>query len=219
MYKQLLWFVIRFFVCYLLLITALAFGAGKPYSAVFQSVGTSVFGTMWENVQVKFKPGIAVTGTVRFRDNDTQIQVTNKGLRLANGAPPMGSVNTNSRLQGYLPMAMLVSLCFALPIGLKRKSVITLSGLLLLSLWITFLLGLVIVLYGELSGMGWFGFQPETKQLLQKTVETILMNQIGISYVIPSVVWCIIILISGDYRSVLDLIKSQTSVGEVTLSK
>lgn len=218
MYKQLLWFVARFFACYLLLVAALAFGAGKPYSAAFQSVGTSVFGTMWENVQVKFKPSIALTGTVRFRDNDTQIQVTNQGLRLPSGAPPMGSVNTNSRLQGYLPMAMLVSLCFALPIGMKRKSLITLSGLFLLSLWITFLLGLVIVLYGELSGMGWFGFQPETKQMLQKTVETILMNQIGISYVVPSVVWCIIILISGDYRSVLDLMKTQTPAEEVTHS-
>ncbi len=162
---------------------------------------------MWENVHVHFKPSIPSGGTVRFRDNDTQVQITNQALRLPSGAPPMGSVNTNSRLQGFLPMAMLLSLCFAIPAQWKRKLIITALALLLLGVWISLLLGLVIVLYGELSGMGWYGFSAETKALLQKIVETIVMNQIGISYVMPSILWGVVLLITGDYRKILDLVK------------
>jgi len=207
MYKQLLWFIGRFFICYFLLIGALAFGAGKPFATFFQSMGNNVFGTMWENVQVQFKPSILSGGTVRFRDNDTQILITNQALQLPSGAPPMGSVNTNSRLQGFLPMAMLLSLCFAIPVQWKRKLTITALALFLLGVWVSLLLGLVIVLYGELSGMGWYGFSTETKALLQKMVETIVMNQIGISYVMPSLLWGIVLLVTGDYRKILDLVK------------
>lgn len=207
MYKQLLWFIGKFFICYLLCIAALAFGAGKPFSTLFQSMGNTVFGTRWENVQVKFKPSIVSGGTVRFRDNDTQIQITNQALRMPSGAPPMGSVNTNSRLQGFLPMAMILSLCFAIPLSWKRKFIITAFALFLLGIWISLLLGLVIVLYGELSGMGWYGFSAGTKALLQKMVETIVMNQIGISYVMPLLLWGVVLLITGDYRKILDLAK------------
>jgi|GEM_PF-2351550 hypothetical protein len=207
MFKTIWIFVGKFFAWYVFFILILFLGFNKPFAGMFRSVGTMVFKTMWHNVDVQYKPSYSAQGiAARLRDNDTQIQITNHNLRLPNGYPPMGSVGTNSRLQAYLPIAMMIALSLSLPLALKRSMFIMVIGLVLLCMWILFLLGFVVVVYGELSGIGWYGFSQESKQSMQEILEIILMNQIGLSYIIPFVLWIIIIVCTGDYRQIVMLL-------------
>ena len=120
MFKIIGLFVGKFFAWYVFLILILFVGFNKPFAGMFRSVGTVVFKTMWHNVDVQYKPSYSAQGVAaRLRDNDTQIQITNRNLRLPNGYPPMGSVGTNSRLQAYLPIAMMIALSLSLPLALR----------------------------------------------------------------------------------------------------
>lgn len=203
MFKHVWVFVGKFFAWYILFILLLFLGVNKPFSSIFQSIGTKVFKTMWNNVDIEYKSLYSTQEGNRLRDNDTQIQITNRNLRLPSGYPPMGNVGTNSRIQGYLPLAMMTALCLSMPISFIKRLKNLAIGWSVLWLWIVGLLGFVTVLYGELSGIGWFGFSQETKQSMQGILEIVLMNQIGLSYVIPFVLWGVLIVCTGDYRQIV----------------
>jgi hypothetical protein len=134
--KTLLLFLVKVVIIYSLLSAPLSM-YDKAYGDFYRKFASSWFG--------KFRG----TGFVKFTEmKDPAMTHTNLGnyaIPLADGSFDTAAVDINTRILGYLPMVLLISLVLASPVPWRRKllalplGLILVMGLVLLKHWISLL--------------------------------------------------------------------------------
>jgi len=199
-----------YIVCVILLFT----GVGDGYSAYFRGLGNFLFGKRWENVVISFVPKNSQQTTLAegHRATNISVRIDNKDYHYADGRPVQGELGVNSHLQGYLPTALFLALILATPLGWKQRMKLMGVGLVLLHVFIAVLLWFVIVGYTEVSGIGIYRFGDVMKGFVSNVVQVALVNQIGISFVVPMLIWLGCIAVTGALRTLLPLKEESTDI-------
>ena len=123
-------------------------------------------------------------------ERDTLMVLLNRN---APGSP--GFFRTASRVVGYAPTAMLVSLALATPVGWKRRLWTLLWGLVLVHLFIVFRLTIVLLHVGfAASGKAYALFEPGPLLLdLLKRGDQVLADNPTFSYLVSVFFWIAIL--------------------------
>lgn len=213
-YNALLMFVLQAFSIYIVCVIVLFTGAGDGYSAYFRGLGNFLFGKRWENVVISFVPKNSQKTTLAdgHRATNISVRIDNKDYHYADGRPVQGELGVNSHLQGYLPTALFLALILATPLGWKQRMQLMGVGLVLLHVFIAVLLWFVIVGYTEVSGIGIYRFGDMMKGFVSNVVQVALVNQIGISFVVPMLIWLGCIAVTGALRTLLPQKKEITDI-------
>ncbi len=209
-YNPLLFFVLKCAAIYFTLVILLFSGFGEGYSSYFRGFGNLLFSSRWENVKISFVPKNSQQTTLAegHRATNISVRINNQDYHYENGLPVLGELGVNSHLQGYLPTALLLSLFIATPINWKRRLKALGIGILTLHTFIAALLWVVIVGYTETNGIGIYRFGDTMKGIIVWIMQITLVNQIGISFMVPLLFWMGIVGIMGGFRS---LIPSRTT--------
>lgn len=204
-YNGLLMFVLKAVSVYIVCVILLFTGVGDGYSSYFRGLGNFLFGKRWENVAISFVPKNAQQTTLAdgHRATNISVRINNKDYHYADGRPVQGELGVNSHLQGYLPTALFLALILATPLGWKRRVKLMGIGLVLLHVFIAVLLWFVIVGYTEVSGIGIYRFGDVMKGFVSNVVHVALVNQIGISFVVPMLIWLGCSALSGALGTLL----------------
>ncbi len=180
-------------------------GLGDGYSSYFCGYGNLLFGSRWRNVKIAFVPKNEQQTTHAYGHIATNISVriNNKDYHYADGRPVLGELGVNSHLQGYLPTIMFLALILSTPIGWKQKLKSMGIGILVIYLFLAVLLWIVIVAYTEVSGIGIYRFGDTMKGIINWVMQIALLNQIGISFIMPLIIWIVVVGIQGEFYSFL----------------
>jgi len=203
-YKTIILFTLKAIGIYGICIVVLFAFADTGYSSFFRGLGNVLFSSRWNNVSIQFVPqAVAGTLTAGHTTRNTSIRLNNRDYHYADGRPVLGEIGTNSHLQGYLPTAMIIALFAAMPLGWWKRLKLLGVGIIAIHGFISVLLWLVIVSYAETNGIGWYRFADGMKEFLAELVSIILMNQIGISFMVPLLLWVCIIALAGEFHLLL----------------
>ncbi|MBI3260393.1 MAG: hypothetical protein HYZ54_13120 [Ignavibacteriae bacterium] len=180
-------------------------GLGEGYSSYFRGFGNLLFSSHWDNVKISFvqKNSQQTTLAQGHRTTNITVRINNHAYHYTNGLPVLGELGVNSHLQGYLPTALLLALFIATPINWKRRLKALGIGIFILHLFIAALLWVVIVGYTETNGIGIYRFGDTAKGIITWIMQITLVNQIGISFMMPLLLWMGIIGIMDGFRSLL----------------
>jgi hypothetical protein len=177
-------FLLRFLVIFGLLIAPWP-GLNQAYSGYFQSLGQMVFGSSGESprkVTVEPSSGERV-------GLDTRIILQNTAFAASDGKKLLRAEEIDSRSIGWVPTALTVALVLATPIPWTRRLTALAGGLVLIHLFIF------------LSLQSWIWNNSPSVSLLtlssfwQQAVDELnyaLMNQLGISFTVPVVIWTLV---------------------------
>ncbi|MBS1537079.1 MAG: hypothetical protein JST20_04960 [Bacteroidetes bacterium] len=206
-YNKLLYFVLHFICIYFAFVALLFMGLGDEYSSYFRDYGNFFFGTHWENVAISFvlKNVQQTTLADGHRATNISVRINNKNYHYTDGRPVLGELGANSHLQGYLPTSMFLALMLATPIGWKHRLKSLGIGLLFIHVFIAAVLWLIIVGYTEANGIGIYRFGDTVKGIISWMMQITLINQIGISFIVPMVIWIFIISLVGEFRAFFPL--------------
>ena len=177
-------FLLRFVVIFGLLIAPWP-GLNQAYSCYFQSLGQMVFGTSGEGPRK-----VTVEPSSGKREGlDTRIVLQNTALTAGDGKKLVRAEEIDSRSIGWVPTALTVALVLATPIPWTRRLTALAAGLVLIHLFIF------------LSLQSWIWNNSPSVSLLtlssfwQHAVDELnyaLMNQLGISFSVPVVIWTLV---------------------------
>lgn len=189
---QILGFVSRFTIIYVLLVAPWP-GAVDMYRTVFITAERFVLESIYlpTNVRVEAVPGPR-------QKADTAISVRSDSSR------SWTEFAISSRYVGHLPVATLVSLVLATPIGWRRRSRALLWGLILVNMFISLRVLLAVVhgfhqasLIGEAS-------QPTIwSAAVAASVRFATVGQ-AVSYVVPILLWILVTVRREDLGVFLD---------------
>jgi hypothetical protein len=168
-------------------------GVREAYATLFRAGGNLLFRTIGEHGRVYFEP-MEITGSL-FSAYDTNVRIENrqKGIR---GAIP----GINTRLMGYLPTAFGVGLILATPVPWRRRLVALCLGVALISAFLA--LELWLVLLSTLSNPREFNLvalPPWGRTLLGAVLRVVHSSPVT-AYVVPVVVWAIVVIRRSDLR-------------------
>lgn len=188
-------FLLKVTIFYLLLAIPFHF-IEVSYSKFYISISKVFFGSINETGVVRFLPdkdGVTVA-----------IQVANSKVRQADGTCPAVVTNANTRLRGYLPMILLVSLILAMPIGGKRKALNLLSGILLVTLFIMFKQWIhVLYTYSRNPFLELYSFAPFQKRMIEFGYENLVKTP-GPSLFVVMLIWLSVALRSDGMGKLLN---------------
>ena len=177
-------FLLRFLVIFGLLIVPWP-GLNQAYSQYFQSLGQMVFNPAGETKRmVVFSPASG-----KIPGMDTRLALENAGLADASGRGPVRSTEIDARSIGWVPTALTMALVLATPIPWTRRLLALAGGVVLIHLFIFFTLQAWI-----------WNYSPDVSLLTlsqwqQRVVGELnyaLMNQLGISFTVPVVIWTLV---------------------------
>lgn len=158
-------------------------GWSGTYGNYFRSLGGLVFGQNGEAWIVIFtRASPAVRPPL-----DTQITIANRRQADAHGNVPAKILALDSRAVGWVPTAFLAALIVATPVSWRRRGEALLWALLWIHAFILFTIG-VSVFNQAASEIGLLSLTRGVKQLVEGAEET-LVNQMGASFVVPTVIW------------------------------
>jgi hypothetical protein len=177
-------FLLRFVVIFGVLIVPWP-GLNQAYSQYFQSLGQMVFGTTGDG------PRKIVIGpsSGKRQGLDTLIVLQNTALTAGEGKQTLRADEIDSRSIGWVPTAVTIALVLATPIPWTRRLIALGGGLVLIHLFIF------------LSLQSWIWNNSPSVSLLalssfwQQAADALnyaLMNQLGISFTVPVVIWTLV---------------------------
>jgi|GEM_PF-2512804 len=192
--KPVLRFLVITLVAYLILIFPWP-GVHDGYRAAFMTMVHGIYGHIGENGSVRCE-AVAITATA---DVDLYL-----GKRMPEAGNRIGEapVTINSRNLGYAPFVFFVSLILATPIPWSRKWRSVVWGLVLLSLFVVFRVGLLIAF--------WFGAPTEIQLydtgafqgLLAKSYEFLVISPGG-TFVVTALIWAVVTWRAKDIQTIL----------------
>ena len=177
-------FLLRFLVIFGLLIAPWP-GLNQAYSRYFQSLGQMVFGASGDGPRkVVIEPSSGKRAGL-----DTLIILQNTALTMSDGRKDLRAEEIDSRSIGWVPTALTIALVLATPIPWTRRLTALAGGLVLIHLFIF------------LSLQSWIWNNSPSVSLLtlssfwQRAADALnyaLMNQLGISFTVPVVIWTLV---------------------------
>lgn len=120
-------------------------------------------------------------------------------LLLQNRQKPgeLGFLRSGSRLMGYAPTVLLISLVLVTPVGWMRRAFLLIAGLVLLHAFIAFRLW-IFVLHGGLADPAkkWHLYSPSAfwSDAIRRA-DNVLVDDPTFNYVIPIVMWIILLIV------------------------
>jgi hypothetical protein len=177
-------FLLRFLVIFGLLIAPWP-GLNQAYSQYFQSLGQLVFNPTGETKRmVVFSPASG-----QIPGMDTRLTLENAELADASGRGLVKSTEIDARSIGWVPTALTIALILATPIPWTRRLVALAGGIFLIHLFIFF----------SLQAWIWNNSPDLSLLTLSKFEQRVvgelnyaLMNQLGISFTVPVVIWTLV---------------------------
>jgi hypothetical protein len=166
----------------------------EAYRTVFRAAGNRVFQSVGRGGSVSFEPRTDIDHT-----GDTTLVFTK--VRHYRASTDM---QINSAYVGYRPTAFLVALVLASPVPRSRRFVALLAGLVLVSVFVAARVGLqVIDVFSNNDAMALYWPSSWTKQALHAGVLILFRAPAG-HYMIPMLIWMVVIYRRGDLRALLD---------------
>jgi hypothetical protein len=169
---------------------------GETYANAYRASATKIFR--------KFPPH----GTVFVTVNPKPTRLLDSELRLGNDETRAWFSQTfSARYHGYAPMRLVLSLILASPFPWRRRGWAVLWGLVLIHAWIVFELFLMILDgYTGDHAAAMFTYNPtimnNVKWIVHVAVETIVPR-----YVIPTVVWILVMFRRGDWDNFVKMLQ------------
>ncbi len=185
--RPLYFFVLKLSVAYGLFLVPWP-GVMTSYRAAFCAGCNTFFRTLGGSGRVYFAPkdGAITDG------KDVAARLENVGTRTA------GIMKMSSRLMGYLPTCFAISLVFATPVSLKRRTIALPWTLVLTSCFVglTVWLQLVNALSGA-DSLAVFTFGPFWKGVVVVLLKVLAMSPVT-AYIAPVVIWVLVTLRPED---------------------
>jgi hypothetical protein len=183
-YASAWWFALRFIVIFGLLIAPWP-GLNQAYSRYFQSFGQWSFDATGDSGRkVIFAPA---SGEVP--ELDTRVTLENTALASSSGQVEGRRTGLNTRSIGWVPTALTIALVLATPIPWGRRLGALAAGLVLIHLFIY--VSLLSWVWNESTELSLLSLSNFWKQALDE-LNYELMNQLGISFSVPVVIWVIV---------------------------
>lgn len=186
-----------FFLCLILygILMAPWLGLSKRYVTLFCRGGNLVIApySFGGRGSVHFEPMPTPDG-----NRDVYVRMVKHG-----GRRIRGTLDINSGLVGYRPLAFLVALVLATPIALKRRAWALLGGLVLVNLFVA--LRMWLKLYAGFSGPGPFNVITlgEFGTTALQWAVLMLYRAPEMNYIIPAFIWLLVSFRRGDLHGVL----------------
>ncbi len=173
-------FCVRVVLLYGLLIAPWP-GVQEGYGALYRYGAETIFGDFGRGGVVQFVP---LSGTDPMRDTEIILKKRH--------APAVGRLPTSSRYGGYVPTAFLTALVLATPIRWSRRGLALFWGLLLVSVYVGFRLGLTLLnSYSGDHALALYDFSVFWKQVLSFTTEVVSVAISG-AYIPPIFIWILV---------------------------
>lgn len=200
-WKRLSGFFVRCVIWYALLIAPWP-GVMDAYRAVFRAAGNRVFQSIGRGGSVSFEPRTSVDHT-----GDTTLVFTK--VRHYRASTDM---QVNSAYVGYRPTAFLVALVLASPVPWSRRVVALLVGLVLVTGFVAARVWLqVFDVFTNGDALVLFSPAPWMKQVLRASVLILFRAPAG-HYMVPMLIWMVVIYRRGDMRALLELPRAARNV-------
>jgi len=180
-----LFFLLRAVVIFGLLIAPWP-GWNAAYSRYFQALGEFVLGTSADSGPRKV---VIAPSSGKREGLDTLIILQNTAMTAPDGKRMLRAEEIDSRSIGWVPTALTIALVLATPIPWTRRLMALAGGLVLIHLFILF--SLESWLWNNatsVSLMALSGFWQQAADALNYA----LMNQLGVSFTVPVVIWAIV---------------------------
>jgi len=184
-------FLLRFVVIFGLLIAPWP-GLNEAYSRYFQSLGQMAFNPAGEiRRMVVFSPASG-----KIPGLDTRLTLENAELADASGQGRVECSEIDTRSIGWVPTALTVALVLATPIPWKRRLTALAGGLALIHLFIFF--SLQAWVWNNSAGLSLLTLSSFEQRVLDE-LNYALMNQLGISFTVPVVIWTLVTFRRQDH--------------------
>lgn len=163
-------------------------GLSEGYADAFRAVGQKIYGSMWSQGIVDFRP----LETDDIEDQDTVIFLMRQQAPGDTGPFHRGRAFTSSRYNAYVPIVLVMALVLATPLPRKSRLKALLLGLVLIHFYIGFKLWIQI----------YDSFTPTEVTILTiptffKTIlhaVSFLLTYVENSFIAPVFVWLIAVL-------------------------
>ena len=177
-------FLLRFVVIFGLLIAPWP-GLNEAYSHYFQSLGQMVFNPAGETQRmVIFSPASG-----RIPGMDTRLTLENSELADASGKGLVKRTEIDTRSIGWVPTALTMALVLATPIPWMRRLTALAGGLVLIQLFIFF--SLQAWVWNNSADLSLLTLSNFEQRVIDE-LDYALMNQLGISFTVPVLIWAIV---------------------------
>ena len=177
-------FLLRFVVIFGVLIVPWP-GWNHVYSHYFQSLGQIAFnrpGAMPR--MVVFAPATDNAAWI-----DTTMTLENAALADSSGNGPAKMAKIDSRSIGWVPTALTIALVLATPISWRRRLLALAGGVLLIHLFI--FLTLLSWIWDNSTGLSLLTLSSIWQRVAGE-LDYALMNQLGVSFSVPVVIWILV---------------------------
>lgn len=168
-------------------------GWNDAFGTLFRSWARPIFGREEPQRVVRFE---AYRADPKM-PNATRIVIANPQLARPDGNVPALLLSLDTRGVCYIPAALLFALILASPLHWKRKIVSFLIGFFLLQCYFAAIIALYIAAQNSSSPPTAASHSPG---LLEK-LNYLTLNQIGLSFTVPVVIWVIVTFRKGDLES------------------
>ncbi len=177
-------FLLRFVVIFGLLIAPWP-GLNQAYSHYFQSFGQMAFNRSGALPRmVVFAPATDNAAWI-----DTKMTLENAALVDNTGKGPVKSAEIDSRSIGWVPTALTIALVLATPIPWRRRLLALAGGVVLIHLFIFFTLQSWI--WDNSADLSLLTLSSVGQRMVGE-LDYALMNQLGVSFSVPVVIWILV---------------------------
>jgi hypothetical protein len=185
--RFLLWFLLIFGV-----LIAPWPGLNQAYSRYFQSLGQMAFNPSGESRRmVVFSPASG-----KIPGLDTRLTLENTELADASGQGRVERTEIDTRSIGWVPTALTVALVLATPIPWTRRLMALAGGLALIHLFIFF--SLQAWVWNNSAGLSLLTLSSFEQRVVDE-LNYALMNQLGISFTVPVLIWTLVTFRRQDH--------------------
>jgi hypothetical protein len=174
-------FLWRFALVYGLLILPWP-GFDEAYGRCFRTLGQLIFARKNDQHILNFE---AVPESLKHV-LDTRIALADREELDRNGSGPVRYLELDTRGIGWIPTALFLSLVLATPVPWPRRAWALFAGLVAVHAFILF--SVEISLWNNSPGVSLIALNPIWGQIVGGLEET-LITQMGVSFVMPVVVW------------------------------
>ena len=200
-WKFLLWFTLLYILSLLMWR-----GLEAPYSEKFRAFGKFFFSDFRSKGTVMFAPldnpeDKRFSTSLMLMNKNSYEAAVKKAKTSGQRAAPLRSVNVtvSSWYTGFLPTILVVTLILATPfIGIKRKLVALLWGLLLIHAFIWFQLYIQILYeFNRVEFLQVVSFSPFWQKVMD-SLYYLFVESMGLRFIIPVFIWIFVTFQKGD---------------------
>lgn len=194
----------RFIFVYGLLIAPWP-GFNDVYARYFRGLGQFVFAKDNDRCILNFE---AVPQDLHHL-LDTRIVLINRDQLDRNGQGPVRYLELSTRSLGWIPTALMVALVLATPLTWRRRGWSLLFGILAIHAFILF--SVAIYIWNSSLGFSLIELGPRARQVVAGLEETLVV-QMGVSFVVPVLIWMFAAIGGGKFHDAAPSKKSKKGI-------